>query len=501
MELDLTGTQCGLFEVWGSIGQGGMSKVWLARHVELSVPVIIKTPLRTADSPADNRQALMQLRTEARLMARVPSSHVVRAVDVGMHDGNPYLVQEYVDGLDLAELDHARRAALGRRLPLWFVCSTVAEMARALESAHRTGVLHRDVKPSNIFGSPQMGVRLGDFGLAVTRALAGDASAGTLRFVAPELLFGEPATRRSDVYSLGATAYDLFYGTAPFTEMSQIINRDKVRFPQAATAEEAYFQHVVGRMLEPDAASRSANMGTAARLLGSVGQALRPRLRGVSVGAGEYMLGGVRIRCRVGDIALAEVDCIVNSANDEMKMKSGVGAALCARGGSRIAEEALRGGRRALGVVVPTTSGDLRCKMVLHAVSAWKEASCIARTCQRAFLMAEEFGLHTLALPALGTGAAHVSPESCAYAMTATLYWHVLLGGTQLQEIDIVVYDEAMRTVFVEALEDAILGDVDAADEALEKVARDEALEETMMVQAIDPTVAFPSTGRSHGAS
>jgi eukaryotic-like serine/threonine-protein kinase len=174
----------------------------------------------------------------------------------------------------------------------------------------------------------------------------------------------------------------------------------------------------------------------------------------------------------------------VNSANVEMTMRNGVGAALCARGGSQIADEALSGGRQALGVVVPTTGGKLRCKTVIHAVSAWKEASCIARTCQRAFLLAEELGLHTLALPALGTGAAHVSAESCAYAMASTLYWHLILGGSRLREVEFVLYDKAMLDVFVEELDGVILGDADAGDEAL-VVARDAALDETVTLEAV----------------
>src|SRR5215831_15043998 len=103
--MDLTGAQVGWFEVWGPIGEGGMSRVWLARHRQLSVPVIIKTlrdPATDATfivtaSGTSGTEAFARLRNEARLMARIPNPRVVRAVDVGTHEGCAYLAQEYVD--------------------------------------------------------------------------------------------------------------------------------------------------------------------------------------------------------------------------------------------------------------------------------------------------------------------------------------------------------------------------------------------------------------------
>lgn len=218
--MELTGASFGVFEVWGRISEGGMSRVWLARHRELSTPVIIKT-LRDTAHPGSRApepgalgrtsivtadEAYNRLRNEARLMARIPSPRIVRAVDLGVHEGCPYLAQEYVDGLDLAELDARRRTALGRGLPLWFVCHLVREVGDALHSAHQTGVLHRDVKPSNLFGAPQTGIRLGDFGIATTRDPRHATQSGTLRFLAPEALRGHSPSRGWDIYSLGSTA-------------------------------------------------------------------------------------------------------------------------------------------------------------------------------------------------------------------------------------------------------------------------------------------------------
>lgn len=447
--------------MWGPISEGGMSRVWLARHRELATPVIIKTLL---DAPDD---AYARLRNEARLTARIPSRRVVRALDVGVHEGTPYLVEEYVDGIDLAEFDRRRRAGMNRRAPLWHVCAVIDAIADGLESAHQTGVIHRDVKPSNIFGSPQTGIRLGDFGIATARRAASEeASSGTLRFLAPEALRGAAPSRRWDVYSLGATAYDLYYGRPPFATLTEILSDAPVPFPAPRRPEEAYFQYVVARMLARDPEQRFASVKHPRRLLAPLARTLRPRLAGTTLVRGEFQLGPVRVRCRLGDITDSEVDGIVNSANDEMRMRSGVGASLRKAGGRAIEEEAMSGGRRALGECIATGAGALHCQKVLHAVSGWKEASCIARAMQRALLLSEELGLRSLAVPALGTGTAMIAPESSAYASASALYWHVLLGGTKLREVEYVLVDKEKLELFIEQLSGVLAGDAEHGDDA-----------------------------------
>ena len=459
--MDLTGVSCGVFEVWGPISEGGMSRVWLARHQELASPVILKTLLDSADRD----DAFKRLRHEARLMARIPDPRVVRAVDVGVHAGFPYLVQEYVDGLDLAELDRRRRIVLGRGVPLWFVCFAMGEIAGALHSAHQTGVLHRDVKPSNLFGSPQTGIRLGDFGIALARGRGGDARSGTLRFLAPEALRGYTPTRQCDIYSLGATAYDLYYGRPPFTELSDILGEAPARFPAARSPEEAYFQHVLATMLDRDPGKRFPTAAVPFRLFSSLARDLRPPLPAIPLGRGAFQIGRVRVHCVLGDIADAVADGIVNSANDELSMHTGVGGALRRKGGQEIEDEVMRGGRRALGECISTPGGALACRYVLHAVSAWKEASYIARTSQRAFLLAEELGLRTLAIPALGTGVAQVAPEASASAVGAALEEHLHLGGSRLRQVTFVLYDKETLEIFIDQLSGMFLGDPEPAEE------------------------------------
>jgi O-acetyl-ADP-ribose deacetylase (regulator of RNase III)/tRNA A-37 threonylcarbamoyl transferase component Bud32 len=454
------------YEVWGRLGEGGMSEVWLAKHRVLCAPVVMKT-LRHRALGLDVASCTKRVFEEARLLSRVTSPHVVRAVDAGVHDDadqTAYLVEEYVDGIDLAELDRRRRRALGVGLPLWFVCHVMQELGNGLRAAHQVGVLHRDMKPSNAFAAPGSGgIRLGDFGLAVARADAppGDVS-GTLRFMAPEQLRGENVGRFTDVYGAGATAYDLRYGSPPFVDTRSALDDDaRPRFPPAHSPAEAYFQNVLARMLAKRVDERPRDIGEPTSHFRALVNALSPmraRVRYVPGTRDSFTLGEVAVTLKNSDIADSKADAVVSSANDELRMRSGTGEALRLRGGDAIEEEAMAGGRQPLGTCIATGAGALGARHVIHAVSAWNEASCIGRAMCRVLLLADELGHRSLAIPALGTGAAHVNIETCARAMSSALVWHLALGGSRLRRVDFVLQGEAKLSVFREVLED-VLGD------------------------------------------
>jgi serine/threonine-protein kinase len=483
-----------------------MSEVWLAKHAELGVPVILKT-LRPSVGEERTR-GFARILHEARLMARIPSPRVVRAIDAGVWypgggdadletlraqegsvafgtgteveshprgavtdpselapsapQGTPYVVQEYVDGIDLAELDRERRRALGVGLPLWYVCHTIEEVALALQASHQTGVIHRDVKPSNVFGSPQTGIRLGDFGIAVQneRSRPPDEISGTFRFMAPEQLRGDVLGRACDVYGLGATACDLRYGRPPYDNVSAALDPNVApRFPQAQSPSEAYFQHLLHEMLRTDPATRPHSLALLARHFRALETALRPRLPVVQIDRNRLQLGECSVRFEVGDIACARADGIVNSAHDHMRMRTGVGQALRVAGGDEIEDEALRGGHRALGACVATGAGKLDARWVLHAVSAWNEVSCVGRAAHRTLLLAEVLGLRSLAIPALGTGASRVTMETAADALATALKWHLMIGGSRLRHVTFVLRDETLLQVFREVALEALRDD------------------------------------------
>ncbi len=463
------GTRVRDYEVWGRLGEGGMSDVWLAKHRVLCTPVVMKT-LRHTALGLDARTCAKRVFEEARLLGRVTSPHVVRAVDAGVHDDadqTAYLVEEYVDGIDMAELDRRRRRALGVGLPLWYVCHVMHELGNGLRAAHQVGVLHRDLKPSNAFAAPGSGgIRLGDFGLAVAHGdnPLGEVS-GTLRFMAPEQLRGEAVGRFTDVYGAGATAYDLRYGHPPFLDSRSALDMDaKPSFPPAHSPAEAYFQNVLARMLAKRVEDRPHDTSEPTRHFLALVNALRPMRARVPYVPGtreSFLLGDVQVTLKAGDIAACKADAIVSSANDELLMRSGTGQALRLRGGDAIEEEAMRGGRQPLGTCIATGAGALDARHVFHAVSAWNEASCIGRAMCRVLLMADELGHHSLAVPALGTGAAHVNMETCARAMSSALVWHLALGGSRLRHVEIVLQGEAKLGVFREVLEDVIRDGLD----------------------------------------
>ncbi|MFJ3494595.1 protein kinase [Streptomyces sp. NPDC086091] len=195
------------------LGRGGMGVVHEAEDTRLDRRVALKL-LTAVEGLADDSEAWDRFRREARALARIEHPGVVTLYDSGVHDGVPYLVMQVLDGITLADL-----VAAGP-LPTEVVSTVAFGIAEALEAAHAAGVLHRDVKPTNVGITRSGRVVLQDFGLA---RLAGEAVitrtgalVGTPQFMAPEAMRGALPEHAADWYGLGVCMYLMITGDLPF---------------------------------------------------------------------------------------------------------------------------------------------------------------------------------------------------------------------------------------------------------------------------------------------
>jgi serine/threonine-protein kinase len=200
------------------IGQGGMGEVWSAWHVGLRREVAVKF-IHTQMNDSVTRR---RFEREARAMAALQHPHTVRILDAGVaDDGQPYYAMELLSGASLRDLVEA-----GGPLEPGRALALVEQAARALGEAHHRGIVHRDVKPENLFvceGTSEQNVKVLDFGIAHVLGEDDDGKltatgfvVGTPAFMAPEVVEGHRATPASDVYALASVLYFALTGEAPF---------------------------------------------------------------------------------------------------------------------------------------------------------------------------------------------------------------------------------------------------------------------------------------------
>ena len=210
------GTRVGPYRLVRRLGLGGMGEVLLAHDERLDRDVAIKflSPLLAAD--ADSRA---RFEREMRAVARLDHPNIVTVHEAGEHEGRPYLVMQRVDGPSLARL------ARERPLSPAVIADLGRQVCAGLQAAHERGIVHRDVKPSNILVDDRLRARLVDFGIAWVRGAAPltrtGAVCGSLGYIPPETVRGEEADARSDVFSLGAVLYELLAGRPPFTTVTE----------------------------------------------------------------------------------------------------------------------------------------------------------------------------------------------------------------------------------------------------------------------------------------
>jgi eukaryotic-like serine/threonine-protein kinase len=201
------------------IATGGMATVWLARDIELDRDVAVKI---LSDVLAENKTYAERFRREARVAAGLSDPSLVRMFDYSGRAERPYLVMEYVAGGTLAD-----RIAAGTATHL-DAERLARELLAALATIHEAGVVHRDVKPSNVLLDHEGGTHLTDFGIAqpedATQLTGTGEVIGTLKYMAPEVLAGQPATERSDLYALGVLLSEALAGR-PMPQLEALVDR------------------------------------------------------------------------------------------------------------------------------------------------------------------------------------------------------------------------------------------------------------------------------------
>jgi len=286
--LDWEGRVVSHYEVMGRLGGGSMGVVYRARDTRLGREVALKF---LHPSSASTPKAVERFQREASAVSGLNHPNICTLHDVGTHEGHPFLVLELLEGTTLKEL--LRKAPL----PAQRVAEFGAQIADALDAAHGKGIVHRDVKPGNLFLTPRGQVKVLDFGLAklVSGPLTGDSSdtsaptehaltevgvtVGTLAYMSPEQLLGLPLDGRADLFSLGAVLHELATGRPAFSAATAsaireaILHRDPGSAPGRGAETATALQRVIARALEKDPERRYRTAGE-----------LRTDLRAIAMG-------------------------------------------------------------------------------------------------------------------------------------------------------------------------------------------------------------------------
>ena len=268
------------YRVLRLVGVGGMGSVYEVEHVELGKRFVLKALLRELSRRDD---LVQRLRNEWRALARLQHANIVNVTDAGTSgSGVPFYVMERLDGDTLAGLLRQKR-----RLHVLEAVNIASSVLDALSAAHEIGIIHRDVKPANVFIVQGGGVKLLDFGIAKIANATGVVTArglavGTPRYMSPEQTRGERLDGRSDIYASALTLYEMIAGVGPFDDVRDSnellvahMTREAPPLSSKVPGVSPELERLLTRMLAKDCRQRPAHAREAAESLRSF--ALRQR--------------------------------------------------------------------------------------------------------------------------------------------------------------------------------------------------------------------------------
>ena len=221
----------GRYRIEARIGHGGMAEVYEATDIINKRRVAIKM---IREDVMKNPINLRRFQNEATIASSLNHPNIVKVYNHGTIEGRPYIANEFIRGQSMKEMLDFRTS-----IPIAEAVSYMLQLTSALFYAHQHNIIHRDIKPHNIFVMPDGTIKLGDFGIAQAGGVDDSFTktseiVGSVHYLAPEISQGKPASIQSDIYAAGVTFYELLTGHVPFdkdTPVNVAVAHVKERFP------------------------------------------------------------------------------------------------------------------------------------------------------------------------------------------------------------------------------------------------------------------------------
>jgi len=253
--------QIGKYRLLKELGRGGMGEVYLAKDTEIGEKIALKIlPPELTRSP----QYVERFRREASAVSRLDHPHIIKVYEVGEDEGMHFIAMEYLGGAPLSSLIQKRGS-----LPIPEAAKIIIDVAEALDFAHSSGVIHRDIKPDNILSDEKGEFKVMDFGIARmeegTQLTVTGTIMGTPEYMSPEQASGRKVDQRTDIYSLGIVFYELLTGKVPFHAETalEVIQMHIARAPESPRAHNPEIPGnvaaIIDKMVEKNPADRYAS--------------------------------------------------------------------------------------------------------------------------------------------------------------------------------------------------------------------------------------------------